>query len=93
MCGKTGYVVQSGNCAASYAEDAQGNGYICVTAGSTSAWRCILDHVAIYYPFLSGKGSAGSASSGGSASTAGSSGDALAQDSMTGTSEEDSFAN
>ena len=93
LCGKTGYVVQSGNCAASYAEDAQGNGYICVTAGSTSAWRCILDHVAIYYPFLSGNGSSGSASSGDSASTADSSGDALAQDSMTGISEEDSFAN
>jgi D-alanyl-D-alanine carboxypeptidase (penicillin-binding protein 5/6) len=63
LCGKTGYVVQSGNCAASYAEDATGNGYICVTAGSTSAWRCILDHVAIYYPFLSGTGVAGSTSS------------------------------
>lgn len=49
---KTGYVVQSGNCAASYAEDADGNGYICVTAGATSAWRCIYDHVAIYQKFL-----------------------------------------
>lgn len=48
VCGKTGYVVQSGNCAASYGEDADGNGYICVTADSTSAWRCIYDHVAMY---------------------------------------------
>ena len=49
---KTGYVVQSGSCAASYAEDKDGNGYICVTAGSTSSWRCIYDHVALYQQFL-----------------------------------------
>lgn len=51
VCGKTGYVVQSGNCAASYGEDQNGNGYICVTADSTSAWRCIYDHVALYSEF------------------------------------------
>ena len=28
-----------------------GNGYICVTAGSTSSWRCIYDHVALYQQF------------------------------------------
>ena len=49
---KTGYVVQSGNCAASYAEDASGNGYICVTAGANHAWKCIYDHVDIYKQFL-----------------------------------------
>ena len=49
---KTGYVVQSGNCAASYAEDAGGNGYICVTAGANHAWKCIYDHVDIYKQFL-----------------------------------------
>ena len=37
---KTGYVVQSGNCAASYAQDVAGN--------ATSSWRCIYDHVAVY---------------------------------------------
>lgn len=52
LCGKTGYVVQSGNCSASYALDTNGNGYICVTANATSAWRCIYDHVAIYKEFL-----------------------------------------
>ena len=52
LCGKTGYVIQSGNCAASYAQDAAGNGYICVTGGSTSAWRCIFDHVALYKKFM-----------------------------------------
>lgn len=53
LCGKTGYVVQSGNCAASYALDETGNGYICVTAGATSAWRCIYDQVDLYSRFLS----------------------------------------
>ena len=52
VAAKTGYVVQSGSCAASYAEDRDGNGYICVTAGSTSSWRCIYDHVALYQQFL-----------------------------------------
>ncbi|MFT3983462.1 MAG: serine hydrolase [Lachnospiraceae bacterium] len=52
LCGKTGYVVQSGNCSASIALDADGNEYICVTVNSNSAWRCIYDHVAIYKQFL-----------------------------------------
>ncbi|MDO5574511.1 MAG: serine hydrolase [bacterium] len=52
--GKTGYVVQSGNCAVSYAEDASGNTYVCATSNSTSAWRCIYDHVDIYKRFLGG---------------------------------------
>lgn len=51
VCGKTGYVVQSGNCAASYGIDNAGKGYICVTADSTSGWRCIYDHVALYKQF------------------------------------------
>lgn len=48
VCGKTGYVVQSGNCAASYAISESGKGYICVTAGATSGWKCIYDHVDLY---------------------------------------------
>lgn len=52
--GKTGYVVQSGNCAVSYAEDLSGNTYVCATSNSTSAWRCIYDHVDIYKRFMSG---------------------------------------
>jgi D-alanyl-D-alanine carboxypeptidase (penicillin-binding protein 5/6) len=51
QCAKTGYVHQSGNCAASYATDKDGNGYICVTGMSTSSWRCIYDHVALYKQF------------------------------------------
>lgn len=51
QCAKTGYVVQSGNCAASYMESASGKHYICVTGTAHSAWRCIYDHVAIYKDF------------------------------------------
>ena len=52
LCAKTGYVTQSGNCAASLATDADGKEYICVTAKSTSSWRCIYDHVALYKRYL-----------------------------------------
>lgn len=45
---KTGYTDQSKNCAVSYGTSADGTPYICVTAGSTSNWRCIYDHVEIY---------------------------------------------
>lgn len=49
---KTGFVNQSGNCAASMAKDKNGKTYICVTAGSSSSWRCIYDHVDLYKKFL-----------------------------------------
>lgn len=52
LAGKTGYVVESGSCAASCALDGEENEYICVTADSTSSWRCIYDHVEIYKKFL-----------------------------------------
>lgn len=52
LCAKTGYVVQSKNCAASLCVGNDGKEYICVTAGSTSSWRCIYDHVALYNQFL-----------------------------------------
>ncbi len=52
LAGKTGYVVESGSCAASCALDGEENEYICVTADSTSSWRCIYDHVEIYKTFL-----------------------------------------
>lgn len=51
VCAKTGYVVQSGNCAASYGKDASGKEYICVTANASSGWNCIYDHVALYKQF------------------------------------------
>lgn len=52
LCAKTGYVVQSKNCAVSYGTFEGGNPYICVTAGSTSSWRCIYDHVEIYNRYV-----------------------------------------
>ncbi|MCR5033245.1 MAG: serine hydrolase [Lachnospiraceae bacterium] len=52
IAGKTGFVVESKNCAASLAADADGHEYICVTAGSTSSWCCIYDQVAIYSRFF-----------------------------------------
>jgi D-alanyl-D-alanine carboxypeptidase (penicillin-binding protein 5/6) len=48
MGAKTGFVAQSGSCAVSYQEYHDGTAYICATAGSTSSWRCIYDHVEIY---------------------------------------------
>lgn len=52
LCAKTGFVSQSGSCAASMAVDKNGTEYLVVTAGSTSSWRCIYDHVDIYTQFL-----------------------------------------
>ncbi|MBO5473391.1 MAG: D-alanyl-D-alanine carboxypeptidase [Lachnospiraceae bacterium] len=48
LCAKTGYVVQSGHCAASYAVDADGRGYVCVTANANSKWRPVEDHAKLY---------------------------------------------
>ena len=51
VCAKTGFVAQSGNCAASYAVSGNGKHYICVTADTYSSWRCIYDHVGIYQKY------------------------------------------
>lgn len=48
---KTGYVEQSGSCAASYAEGKNGKGYVCVTVNANSPWRCIYDHSGLYKQF------------------------------------------
>lgn len=52
LCAKTGYVVQSKNCAASLAADHNGREYICVTAKSDSVWTCIKDQVELYQKYL-----------------------------------------
>lgn len=52
LCGKTGYVSQSGSCAASLATDGNGREYLCVTAGSTGSWQCINDQTDLYQEFL-----------------------------------------
>ena len=56
LCAKTGYVVQSGNCAVSYGTFAGGTPYICVTAGSAGSWRCIYDHVEIFNRYVPSTG-------------------------------------
>ena len=53
VCGaKTGFVNESGCCAASYAVGNDGKQYICVTVNAWSAWRCIYDHVQIYQDYI-----------------------------------------
>lgn len=51
---KTGYVVQSGNCAASCYKRADGAEFICVTGEAHSGWRAIYDHVAAYNIYVAG---------------------------------------
>lgn len=52
LCAKTGYVVESGNCAASLSIGNDGKEYICVTAHSSSTNQCISDHANLYQQFL-----------------------------------------
>ena len=56
MGAKTGYVVQSGNCAASWAQSADGHRYLCVTADASSSWQAIYDHAALYKTYCSEEG-------------------------------------
>lgn len=51
IAAKTGFVNESRNCAVSYGMDHSGNRFIVCTQGSTSSWRCIYDHVAMYKQF------------------------------------------
>lgn len=50
--GKTGYVNESGNCAASCGQDGAGNLYICVTGKAGSSSLCMNDHVALYTKYV-----------------------------------------
>ena len=52
LCGKTGFVNQSGSCAASLAVDRNGREYLCVTAQSSSSWQCIYDQTFLFQTFL-----------------------------------------
>ncbi len=52
LCAKTGFVNQSGNCAVSVTVSNTGRHYVCVTGKSSSAWKCIYDHVRIYNEFV-----------------------------------------
>lgn len=51
ICGKTGYVNESGSCAVSYGTDERGRSYICVSVNAKGKWKCIYDHVALYKKF------------------------------------------
>lgn len=53
VAGKTGYVVQSGSCAASCGQDPEGNLYICVTGDANSSWQAIYDHEGLYKTYCS----------------------------------------
>ncbi len=46
--GKTGYVRESGNCAVSVCKTNTGHTYIVCTAGASSGWECIFNHVDLY---------------------------------------------
>ncbi len=52
LCAKTGYVLQSGNCAVSYAENKDGDGFICATADASSPFRSVEDHAKLYLKFM-----------------------------------------
>lgn len=52
-CAKTGYVVQSKQCAVSYGEDDSGKRYICVTAGAEGGrFTSVGEHAKIYVKFM-----------------------------------------
>lgn len=51
ICGKTGFVNQSGSCAVSYGMDGNGREYLCATANATSSWQCIYDQTKLYAMF------------------------------------------
>lgn len=50
-CAKTGFVKESGCCAASYQLSDSGEHTLVVTADTYSVWKCIYDHVALYALF------------------------------------------
>ncbi len=52
MGAKTGYVIESGNCAVSYTIGTDGTVYICATGNAHSAWRAIFDHVFLYDKYV-----------------------------------------
>ncbi len=51
--GKTGYVVQSGSCAASFGENSAGESFICVTVNAGSPFQCVDDHALLYREYTS----------------------------------------
>ena len=60
---KTGYVVESGNCAASWGEDRDGHAKVGVTADAGSSWRAIFDHADLYRTYCGVASDAGASPS------------------------------
>ncbi len=56
LCGKTGFVNESLNCAVSYAVDEEGKGYICCTGYGHGGWQVIRDHVTLYSKYFDPEG-------------------------------------
>lgn len=46
--GKTGYVVESKNCAVSFGKNSEGEEFICATAMGSGAWQVVDDHAFLY---------------------------------------------
>lgn len=93
ICGKTGFVVQSGSCAVSYGRDVTGNEYICATVNAHSPWRCIYDHVELYKRFAkTTDGVEGEAVSGKSASDEPASGEVASNEPASGEAAPDETA-
>ncbi len=51
LAGKTGYTPESGSCLVTYAESADGHGYVCVTANTRNVASCISDYMALYHTY------------------------------------------
>ena len=52
VCGKTGFVKESLNCAVSYGTADDGTGYICCTGYAHGGWKAIYDHVNLYTKYF-----------------------------------------
>lgn len=52
IAGKTGYVNESGNCIASYAQGEDGKNYIFVSTNAVGTWDAVFDHINIYSKYV-----------------------------------------
>lgn len=60
LAAKTGYVSESGFCAASYAKNEEGREFLCVTGDSTGTWQSIYDHQKLYQTYCQSETAAAS---------------------------------
>lgn len=52
VAGKTGYINESGNCIASFAEGENGKSYIFVSTNAVGKWNAVFDHINIYSKYV-----------------------------------------